>query len=102
DLTQPVIDKTHQIADRSTTSSRTPSAGCVIDGALVLRLGIDVLKLMQAVLLGGRSVAGASRQGGWKAGHWRTAFRPALAEIAAMAGIATDKRKRPPVSEAMR
>ena len=73
----------------------------VIDGTLVVRLGIEVLELLKAVLLGGRAVVGASRElgGGGKASYWRAAFRLALDEIAALLGLAIKPARRPPVPE---
>jgi hypothetical protein len=72
----------------------------VIDGTLALRLGVDVLTLVRAVLLEGRSVISASRGlAGGKAGYWRMAFRLALDEIATLVGLATNRPKRPPVPE---
>jgi hypothetical protein len=54
----------------------------LIDGTLAVRLGIDALVLVHAVLLGGRSVVDASRGlPKAKASYWRTAFRFALDEI---------------------
>ena len=62
-------------------------------------VGIDVLVLVHAVLLGGRPVVGASCQlSGGKASYWRMAFRLVFNEIAALVGLAT-KRRRPPVPE---
>jgi hypothetical protein len=100
DLAAPVIDKNRYGVEPFSDQQRSAIRRLrMIDGTLALRLGVDVLELMQAVLLGGRSVAGASRQGGRKASYWCTAFRLALDEIAAIAGIATAKPKRPPVPE---
>lgn len=77
DLTRPVIDMGHHLVEPFDDRQRDAIRRLrVIDGALALRLGIDVLELVQAVLLGGRPVVGASRQlGGGKASYWRTAFR---------------------------
>jgi hypothetical protein len=51
-------------------------------------------------LLSGHSIVEASRQlGGGKGSYWRTVFRLALDEIAALVGLATNGPKRPPVPE---
>jgi hypothetical protein len=101
DLVAPVIDENRYgiepFSDQQHAAIRRLR---MIDGTLALRLGVDVLELMQAVLLGGRSVVDASRAlPTAKASYWRTAFRLALDEIAAFAGLTTTQPKRPPVPE---
>jgi len=101
DLTRPVIDRGRRLVepfdDRQQDAIRRLR---VIDGTLAVRLGVDVLMLVHAVLLSGRLVVDASRAlPKTKANYWRTAFRLALDEIAALVGLATGKPKRPPVPE---
>jgi hypothetical protein len=100
DLSAPVIDKSRYGVEPFSDRQRDAIHRLrVIDGTLVLRLGVDVLVLVHAVLLGGRSVVDASRAlPRAKASYWRTAFRLALDEIAALVGLAT-KARRPPVPE---
>jgi hypothetical protein len=73
----------------------------IINGTVALRLGCDVLMLVHAVLLGGRSVASATRDqpGAADINYWRAAFRLALDEIAALAGLATKQPVRPALPE---
>jgi len=72
----------------------------VIDGTVALRLGIDALVFVHAVLLGGKSVASASRRqpGGLSPKIWSAILRLSLDEIAALAGLAT-KPTRPALPE---
>jgi hypothetical protein len=73
----------------------------VINGTVALRLGVDTLVLVHAVLLTGRSVASAARDqpGAADINYWRAAFRLALDEIAALAGLATKQPVRPALPE---
>jgi len=100
DLAAPVIDKNRYGVEPFSDQQRFAIHRLrVIDGSIILRYGVDALELVRAVLLEGRSVVDASRGlGGGKANYWRTAFRLALDEIAALAGLAT-KPRRPPVPE---
>jgi hypothetical protein len=63
DLAAPVIDKNRYGVELFSDRQRAAIHRLrVIDGSIALRLGIDVLVLVQAVLLGGRSVVDASRR----------------------------------------
>ena len=102
DPARPVIDQGRHLVEPFDDRQRDAIRRLrVIDGTLVVRLGIDVLQLLQSVLLGGRAVVGASRElgGGGKASYWRAAFRLALDEIAALLGRATKPTRRPPIPE---
>jgi hypothetical protein len=101
DLAAPVIDKNRYGIEPFSDQQRAAIHRLrVIDGTLAVRLGVDALVLVHGVLLGGRSVVDASRAlPNTKANYWRTAFRLALDEIAALAGLATNRPKRPPVPE---
>ena len=69
DPARPVIDQGRHLVEPFDDRHRDAIRRLrVIDGTLTLRLGVGVLALLQAVLLGGRPVVGASRGlGGGKA-----------------------------------
>jgi hypothetical protein len=100
DPARPVIDGGRNVVEPFNDKQRDAIRQLrVIDGTLLLRLGIDALALLHAVLLGGRSVASASRQlAAGDVSYWRLAFRLALDKIAALVGLAT-KPTRPALPE---
>jgi hypothetical protein len=100
DPARPVIDGGRNVVEPFNDKQRDAIRQLrVIDGTLLLRLGIDALALLHAVLLGGRSVASASRQlAAGDVSYWRMAFRLALDKIAALVGLAT-KPTRPALPE---
>ena len=97
DPARPVIDGGRYVEPFNDRQRRATQRLRVVDGSIVLRFGIDVLVLVHAVLLGGRSIASAARQqpGGMPVKFWACAFRLALDEVAALAGLATKPERQP-------
>ena len=77
DPARPVIDEGRRVVDPFDDRQRDAIRRLrVIDGTLALRLGVDALALLHAVLLDGRSVVSASRAlTGGTASYWRVTFR---------------------------